>query len=269
MSKTRTRCKRDHNRGRHTAKKYRQRGGFKVGQVVGLKRDNGKLFPKIVRKLYENGTVKLVDVGPRDRKSGSMIVSQKEIVEVANNFVFPPYYSPHHPFREIHELLSIAENVGSIPAPGAGDINLLTLDEFRHGEDVIILVEKDASGVEHKFMFKKEPLIDWFNGLIRDNRPLANPLTRTPIIQPGKQLYTRNPAVQIKIGKIEGPVKLEIPVEHRKSFKFRLKKASIPETSAEPVEVPAEPVEVPAEVPAEKPAKKPFKLKITNWRNIK
>jgi hypothetical protein len=266
MSKTRTRCKRDHNRGRHTAKIHRQRGGqFKIGNIVGLKLSTGKLFPKIVRKLYENGTVKLVDVGPRDRKSGHSIVSQTKIVEVPNNFVFPPYYPPEHPFRDINELLSIAENVGSIPAPAIGEINLLTLEEFVPGDDVIILVEKDVSGVEHNFMFKKVPLIDWFNGLIRDNRPLANPLTRTPIIQPGKQLYTRNPAVTIKIGKIEEAVKLEkpeIPVEHRKSFKIRFKKSSTPETSTEPVEIPAE-------VPAEKPAKKQFKLKITNWRNIK
>lgn len=247
MAKTRAR----RYRPRRTIKIHRQRGGqFKVGNIVGYKRLDGTITEMQLTSIETKKARRSRYVKGPDGKYIMIPAETRYYLEGLHN-PFPGHavgvlindlvYIPV--FNTIEQLLDVAENVGSIPAPAAGEINLLTLEEFRHGEDVIILVEKDASGVEHNFMFKKGPLIDWFNGLIRDRRPLVNPLTRTPIIQPGKQLYTRNPAVKIKLGKIEEAEKPEIQVETRKSFKFRLKKSSIPEKTTE------------LEVLAEKPAK--------------
>jgi hypothetical protein len=130
-------------------------------------------------------------------------------------------------------------------------------------------------------MFKKGPLIDWFNGLIRDRRPLVNPLTRTPIIQPGQRLHSRNPAVQIKLGKVEEPEKSGL-----KSFKLKIKKKLEPsietpietpktvETSGlksfklkfKKVEEPEPPIETPKTV--ETPGLKSFKLKLKKVEEV-
>ncbi len=101
-------------------------------------------------------------------------------------------------FNNIQQLLDISENIGTITPPE--DINMITQEEFVRGEEVIILVENG-----HNFIFKRPGIIEFFNERIRNNRPLVNPFTNTPIIHPNRPLSTKNPAVHIQIAKISEP----------------------------------------------------------------
>jgi hypothetical protein len=105
----------------------------------------------------------------------------------------PPNASPI--FNNVQQLLDLAINIGTIPAPE--DVNMISQDEFETGEEVIILVEG-----AHSFIFKRAGIIEWFNNRLVSNNPLVNPFTNTVIIRPGSRLSTINPAVRIQVARI-------------------------------------------------------------------